>query len=333
MLKIGINGFGRIGRMILRAFEESGKYNNLEIACINDLSDKKTNIYLLKYDSIHGAFGFDVSETEDGISVNGKNIKMISEPNPETINWADLGVDIVFECSGRFTKKIDAEKHLKGGAKRVIVSAPSEGADITVVYGINHKNIKDSDKVISNGSCTTNCLSPIAYILDKEFGIDCGFMTTIHSYTGDQRLIDTVHKDLRRARAAALSMIPSTTGAARAVGLVLPKLKGKLDGTAIRVPTPNVSLVDLTCNLSKSASVNKINEIMKSASNGELKDILGYNEDPLVSSDFNHSKLSSIFDATGTTVINDKFCRVISWYDNEFGFSNRMLDVASYIAG
>lgn len=333
MLKIGINGFGRIGRMILRAFEESGKYNNLEIACINDLSDKRTNIHLLKYDSIHGTFGFDVSETEDGISVNGKNIKMISEPNPEAINWADLGVDIVFECSGRFTKKIDAEKHLKGGAKRVIVSAPSEGADITVVYGINHKNIKDSDKIISNGSCTTNCLSPIAYLLDREFGIECGFMTTIHSYTGDQRLIDTVHKDLRRARAAALSMIPSTTGAARAVGLVLPQLKGKLDGTAIRVPTPNVSLVDLKCNLSKPASSEKINEIMKAASNGELKGILGYNDEPLVSSDFNHSKLSSIFDATGTTVINDKFCRVISWYDNEFGFSNRMLDVASYIAG
>lgn len=333
MLKIGINGFGRIGRMILRAFEESGKYNNLEIACINDLSDKRTNIHLLKYDSIHGTFGFDVSETEDGISVNGKNIKMISEPNPESINWADLGVDIVFECSGRFTKKIDAEKHLKGGAKRVIVSAPSEGADITVVYGINHKNIKDSDKIISNGSCTTNCLSPIAYLLDREFGIECGFMTTIHSYTGDQRLIDTVHKDLRRARAAALSMIPSTTGAARAVGLVLPQLKGKLDGTAIRVPTPNVSLVDLKCNLSKPASSEKINEIMKAASNGELKGILGYNDEPLVSSDFNHSKLSSIFDATGTTVINDKFCRVISWYDNEFGFSNRMLDVASYIAG
>ncbi|MDO4975177.1 MAG: type I glyceraldehyde-3-phosphate dehydrogenase [Alphaproteobacteria bacterium] len=333
MLKIGINGFGRIGRMILRAFEESGKYNNLEIACINDLSDKRTNIHLLKYDSIHGTFGFDVSETEDGISVNGKNIKMISEPNPEAINWADLGVDIVFECSGRFTKKIDAEKHLRGRAKRVIVSAPSEGADITVVYGINHKNIKDSDKIISNGSCTTNCLSPIAYLLDREFGIECGFMTTIHSYTGDQRLIDTVHKDLRRARAAALSMIPSTTGAARAVGLVLPQLKGKLDGTAIRVPTPNVSLVDLKCNLSKPASSEKINEIMKAASNGELKGILGYNDEPLVSSDFNHSKLSSIFDATGTTVINDKFCRVISWYDNEFGFSNRMLDVASYIAG
>lgn len=333
MLKIGINGFGRIGRMILRAFEESGKYNNLEIACINDLSDKKTNIHLLKYDSIHGTFGFDVLETEDGISVNEKNIKMISEPNPETINWADLGVDIVFECSGRFTKKIDAEKHLKGGTKRVLVSAPSEGADITVVYGINHENIKDSDKVISNGSCTTNCLSPIAYLLDREFGIECGFMTTIHSYTGDQRLIDTVHKDLRRARAAALSMIPSTTGAARAVGLVLPQLKGKLDGTAIRVPTPNVSLVDLKCNLSKSASVEKINEIMKTAASGELKGILGYSDESLVSSDFNHSKLSSIFDSTGTTVINDKFCRVISWYDNEFGFSNRMLDVASYIAG
>lgn len=333
MLKIGINGFGRIGRMILRAFEESKNYNNLEIACINDLSDKKTNIHLLKYDSIHGTFGFDVLETEDGISVNGKNIRMISEPNPETINWADLDVDIVFECSGRFTKKIDAEKHLKGGAKRVLVSAPSEGADITVVYGINHKNIKDSDKIISNGSCTTNCLSPVAYLLDREFGIECGFMTTIHSYTGDQRLIDTVHKDLRRARAAALSMIPSTTGAARAVGLVLPQLKGKLDGTAIRVPTPNVSLVDLKCNLSKPASVEKINEIMKTAANGELKGILGYNDEPLVSSDFNHSKLSSIFDATGTTVINDKFCRVISWYDNEFGFSNRMLDVASYIAG
>lgn len=331
MLKIGINGFGRIGRMILRAFKESSKYSNLEIVCINDLSDKKTNIHLLKHDSIHGRFAFDAVETEDGVSIDGKNIKMVSEPNPEMINWADLGVDVVFECSGRFTKKVDAEKHLKGGAKRVIVSAPSEGADITVIYGINHKNMKDSDKVISNGSCTTNCLSPVAYLLDKEFGIECGFMTTIHSYTGDQRLIDTVHKDLRRARAAALSMIPSTTGAARAMGLVLPQLKGKLDGTAIRVPTPNVSLVDLTCNLSKAASAQRINEIMQDAANGELKEILGYNDEPLVSSDFNHSSFSSIFDATGTTVINDKFCRVVAWYDNEFGFSNRMLDIASYI--
>ncbi len=333
MLKIGINGFGRIGRMILRAYSEAAKYNNIEIVCINDLSDKKTNIHLLKYDSIHGTFAFDVKETEDGMSVDGKNIKMISEPNPELINWESLGVDIVFECSGRFTKKADAEKHLKAGAKRVIVSAPSEGADITVVYGINHKNITDADKVISNGSCTTNCLAPVAYLLDREFGIDCGFMTTIHSYTGDQRLIDTVHTDLRRARAAALSMVPSTTGAARAVGLVLPQLKGKLDGTAIRVPTPNVSLVDLKCNLSKAATAEKINSIMKSASAGELKGVLGYNDEPLVSCDFNHSNLSSVFDSTGTTVVGDKFCRIVSWYDNEFGFSNRMLDLASYIAG
>lgn len=332
MLKIGINGFGRIGRMVLRAYEEAGKYNNIQIVCINDLSDKKTNIHLLKHDSVHGAFGFEVKETDDGIMVNGKNIKMISEPNPETIDWKGLGVDVVFECSGRFTKKVDAEKHLKGGAKRVIVSAPSEGADKTVVFGINHKEIKDSDLVISNGSCTTNCLAPVAYLLDREFGIECGFMTTIHSYTGDQRLIDTVHKDLRRARAAALSMIPSTTGAARAVGLVLPNLKGKLDGTAIRVPTPNVSLVDLKCNLSKSATVDQINNIMKKASEGELKGILGYNDEPLVSSDFNHSSFSSIFDSTGTTVIGDKFCRIVSWYDNEFGFSNRMLDLANYLA-
>ena len=332
MLKIGINGFGRIGRMVLRAYEEAGKYNNIEIVCINDLSDKRTNIHLLKHDSVHGAFGKDVVETEDGIAINGRNIRMISEANPEAIDWRGLGVDVVFECSGRFTKKVDAEKHIKAGAKRVIVSAPSDGADATVVYGINHKSIKDNDLVISNGSCTTNCLAPIAYILDKEFGIECGFMTTIHSYTGDQRLIDTVHKDLRRARAATLSMIPSTTGAARAVGLVLPQLKGKLDGTAIRVPTPNVSLVDLKCNLAKPANAEKINQVMKQASEGELEGVLGYNDEPLVSSDFNHSKLSSIFDATGTTVINDKFCRVVSWYDNEFGFSNRMLDLASYLA-
>ncbi|MBR1479479.1 MAG: type I glyceraldehyde-3-phosphate dehydrogenase [Alphaproteobacteria bacterium] len=333
MLKIGINGFGRIGRMVLRAYEEAAKYNNIEIVCLNDLSDKKTNIHLLRHDTIHGAFSGSVDETEGGMKVNGREIKMISEPNPEAIDWASHGVDLVFECSGRFTKKVDAEKHIKAGAKRVIVSAPSEGADATVVFGINHKNIKPEDKVISNGSCTTNCLAPIAYILDREFGIECGFMTTIHSYTGDQRLIDTVHKDLRRARAAALSMIPSTTGAARAVGLVLPQLKGKLDGTAIRVPTPNVSLVDLKCNLKSTATAERINDAMKKAAAGELVGILGYNDEPLVSSDFNHSRLSSVFDATGTTVIGDKFCRVVSWYDNEFGFSNRMLDLASYLAG
>jgi glyceraldehyde 3-phosphate dehydrogenase len=332
MLKIAINGFGRIGRMILRAYEEAKQYHNIEIVCINDLTDKKTNLYLLKYDSIHGLFQGEIKETEDGISIDGKNIKMISERNPENINWSALGVDIVFECSGVFTKKIDAEKHLAAGAKRVIVSAPSEDADITVVYAINHRNLHNSHEVISNGSCTTNCLAPIVYLLDRAFEIESGFMTTIHSYTGDQRLIDTSHKDLRRARAATLSMIPSTTGAAKALGLVLPQLQGKLDGTAIRVPTPNVSLVDLTCTLKKSATVEKINEVMQNAANTELRGILGYNSEALVSCDFNHSKMSSIFDSTGTTVIGNKFCRVVSWYDNEFGFSNRMLDIAEYLA-
>ncbi|MDR2667028.1 MAG: type I glyceraldehyde-3-phosphate dehydrogenase [Holosporales bacterium] len=332
MLNVGINGFGRIGRMILRAYCESAdQYDALRIVCINDLSDKAMNIHLLKYDSVHGTFGFDVVEFDGGMSVNGHNITMISEPDPGKIEWEKYGVDIVFECSGRFTKKVDAEKHLKGGAKSVIVSAPSDGADITVVYGINHANVKESDVIISNGSCTTNCLAPLAYLLDREFGIDYGFMTTIHSYTGDQRLVDTVHKDPRRARAATLSMIPSTTGAAKAVGLVLPNLKGRLDGTSIRVPTSNVSMVDLKCTLRKATTVDEINEIMKKAACGELQGILGYNEEKLVSCDFNHSTRSSIFDATGTFVIDRKFCRVVSWYDNEFGFSNRMLDLAKYI--
>ncbi len=333
MLKIGINGFGRIGRMVLRALHESSeKYKNIEIVCINDLTDKKTNIHLLKHDSVHGFFNKTVDETEDGISISGHKIKMISEPDPEKIDWKSHGVDVVFECSGRFTKKVDAEKHIRAGAKRVIVSAPSEGADATVVFGINHESIRDTDTVISNGSCTTNCLAPVAYVLDKVFGIECGFMTTIHAYTGDQRLIDTAHKDLRRARAATMSMIPSTTGAARAVGLVLPQLKGKLDGTAIRVPTPNVSLVDLKCNVAREASEDEINKIMKEASQGELKGVLGFNDEPLVSCDFNHSTLSSVFDATGTKVIGGNFVRVVSWYDNEFGFSNRMLDLAEYLS-
>lgn len=332
MLRIGINGFGRIGRMVLRAFFESkDKYKNIEVAYINDLADKKTNLHLLKHDSIHGYFNCDVQESADGILINGEEIKMISEPDPEKLDWESKNVDVVFECSGRFTKKVDAEKHIRAGAKRVIVSAPSEGADRTVVFGINHKDILADDKVISNGSCTTNCLAPVAFLLEREFGIECGFMTTIHSYTGDQRLIDTVHKDLRRARAANISMIPSTTGAAKAVGLVLPSLKGKLDGTAIRVPTPNVSLVDLKCVLKKPATEDRVNEIMKSASQNELKGILAYNDLPLVSCDFNHTSFSSIFDATGTRVIDETFCRIISWYDNEFGFSNRMLDLASYI--
>jgi glyceraldehyde 3-phosphate dehydrogenase len=332
-VKIGINGFGRIGRMVLRAYVEAGrKYDSLDIVCINDLSDRKTCAHLLKYDSIHGRLGVDVIETESGISANSHDIAMISKAKPEEICWGDYGVDVVFECSGVFTKKANAERHISAGAKKVIVSAPSDGADITVVYGINHTDLRNSHTVISNASCTTNCLAPITYILDREFGIEQGFMTTIHAYTGDQRLIDTAHRDLRRARAGTLSMIPSTTGAANAVGLVLPNLKGKLDGTAIRVPTSNVSLVDLTCLLSKSASKDSINEIMREAAAGALSGILGYNDEPLVSCDFNHSTLSSVFDSTGTTTLGEKFCRVVAWYDNEFGFSNRMLDLAHYMA-
>jgi glyceraldehyde 3-phosphate dehydrogenase len=331
-MKIGINGFGRIGRMVLRAFFESKKYDDIDIVCVNDLSDKKTRAHLLKYDSIHGGFGSDVVETDDGVSINGCHITMLSETSPENIHWDNHGVDVVFECSGAFTKKADAARHIQAGAKKVIVSAPSDGADITVVYGVNHTKLHGSHTVISNGSCTTNCLAPVAYLLDREFGIEQGFMTTIHAYTGDQKLIDTAHKDLRRARAGTLSMIPSTTGAAKALGLVLPNLSGKLDGSAIRVPTPNVSLVDLKCLLSRKTDKDSINNLMCSAASGELSGVLGYNDEPLVSCDFNHSPLSSIFDATGTTVLGDKFCRVVAWYDNEFGFSNRMLDLASYMA-
>ncbi|MDR0630437.1 MAG: glyceraldehyde-3-phosphate dehydrogenase, partial [Holosporales bacterium] len=290
MVNIGINGFGRIGRMCLRAYYEScPKYRNIRITYINDLSDKNTNIHLLKYDSIHGNFPIDINILDQGIEINGDKINMISEPDPEKINWAQKGVDLVFECSGRFTQKSDAEKHIKAGAKKIIISAPSEGADITVVFGINHNNIQSQHKFISNGSCTTNCLAPIAYLIHNNFGIECGFMTTIHSYTGDQRLIDTYHKDLRRARSAPLSIIPSSTGAAKAIGLVIPELKGKLDGTSIRVPTSNVSMIDLKCNLLNPASIDALNQIMKDASETNLQGILRYNNEPLVSCDFNHS--------------------------------------------
>ncbi|MDR0695358.1 MAG: type I glyceraldehyde-3-phosphate dehydrogenase [Holosporales bacterium] len=331
-MKIGINGFGRIGRMIMRAYVESQKHNNLEIACINDLMDKKTNCHLLKYDSVHGQFNSAIHETDTGISVSGKEIVMVSEREPEKINWSKYGVDLVLECSGVFTKKVDAYRHITAGANRVIVSAPSEGADMTVVYGINHSGIEEKHQVISNGSCTTNCLALIAHIISRAFGIRSGFMTTIHAYTGDQRLIDTAHKDLRRARAAGLSMIPSTTGAARAIGLVLPHLDGKLDGASIRVPTSNVSLVDLKCTLGRLASVEEINDTMRAASIDEQKGILGYSDAPLVSCDFNHSSFSAIFDATGTTIVDGTFCRVTAWYDNEYGFANRMLDLASFLA-
>ncbi|MDR0552596.1 MAG: type I glyceraldehyde-3-phosphate dehydrogenase [Holosporales bacterium] len=339
MVNVGINGFGRIGRMVVRAyFESRGHYNDVQIKCINDISDKDTNIHLLKYDSVHGRAPFDIIATDSGLSMNGSDIRMLSEPVPEKIDWAAHGVDIVLECSGRFTKRVDAERHVRAGAKRVIVSAPSEGADITVVYGINHTGINSSHTVISNGSCTTNCIAPIIYILDKEFSIEVGYMTTIHAYTGDQKLIDTVHKDLRRARAAAVSMIPSSTGAARAVGLILPHLSGKLDGCAIRVPTANVSLVDFKCLIKKRANADEVNALMKKNSTDGFCGILAYNDEPLVSVDFNHSKESSIFDASGTKVLsngdlgNGNFVRVMAWYDNEFGFSNRMLDLCQYMA-
>lgn len=335
MLKIGINGFGRIGRMILRAFYESkAKYSDIQIVCINDLTSSETNAHLLKYDSIHGLFISSVAIIDNGINVDGDNIRMISEPDINNINWRDLGVDVVFECSGRFTRRLDAIKHVESGAKKVIVSAPSEGADKTVVYGINHTTIAKEDLVISNGSCTTNCLAPVAHVLDKNFGIHSGFMTTIHAYTGDQRLIDTAHKDLRRARAAALSMVPSTTGAAKAIGLVLPNLSGKLSGTSVRVPTANVSMVDFVCLLDTQVGTQDINDVMQTAANRDLNGVLSYNDLPLVSTDFNHSTYSSIFDATETYVLesNRNMCRVVSWYDNEFGFSNRMLDTCQYIA-
>jgi glyceraldehyde 3-phosphate dehydrogenase len=334
MLKIGINGFGRIGRMISRAyFENLRDYEDIQIVCINDIADKSTNIYMLKYDSVHGRAQFEISETHSGFRVGSHDLKMVIEPDPEKIDWKSQGVDVVLECSGRFTKKTDAERHIKGGADRVIVSAPSSDADITVVYGINHKDIGDSHRVISNGSCTTNCIAPVVYLLDKAYGIDVGYMTTVHAYTGDQRLVDTAHKDLRRARAACLSMIPTSTGAAKAVGLILPHLKGKLDGCSIRVPTSNVSLVDFKCTLKNPATEEKINELMRDNSLGEMKGVLGYNDEPLVSVDFNHLRYSSVFDATGTKVLNDgRFCRIMTWYDNEFGFSNRMLDLCQYIA-
>lgn len=333
MLKIGINGFGRIGRMIARAYFENPKiHKDIEVTCINDISNKAVNIHLLKYDSVHGRAPFNISETSGGINIDGRDVKMISEPDPEKIDWKSQGVDVVFECSGRFTKKADAEKHIRAGAKRVIVSAPSDGADITVVYGINHKSINESHKVISNGSCTTNCIAPVAYLLDRDFGIETGYMTTIHAYTGDQKLIDTAHQDLRRARAACMSMIPSSTGAAKAVGLILPHLSGKLDGCSVRVPIANVSLVDFKCILKKSATEEAINNLMRSSAVGDLIGVLGYNDEPLVSIDFNHSKESSIFDASGTRVLEGNFCRVMCWYDNEFGFSNRMLDLCQYIS-
>lgn len=327
-IRVAINGFGRIGRLAYRAIAESGR-KDVEVVAINDLGSAAANAHLLMFDSVHGRFPGEITATDDTITVNGHAVKVLAERDPSKLPWKDLNIDIVYECTGIFTSKEKASVHLAAGAKRVLVSAPSDGADMTVVYGVNDDKLTDKDLIVSNASCTTNCMAPVAKILQDNFGIKHGYMTTIHSYTGDQRTVDTLHKDLHRARAAALNIIPTSTGAAKAVGLVIPELKGKFDGSAIRVPTPNVSVVDLCVVLDKNVTEAEVNAAMKKASTeGRLKGILGYNELPLVSTDFNHSNFSSVFDAPQTKVIEGNFLRVLSWYDNEWGFSNRMSDTA-----
>ncbi len=331
-LRVAINGFGRIGRLALRAILESGR-SDITVVALNDLGSVKDNAHLFKYDSVHGTYPGVVEATADALVVDGKSIAVFSQPKPENLPWKDLDIDLVMECSGFFTKRDAAAAHLTAGAKKVLISAPAEGADLTVVYGVNHKDLKDHHKIVSNASCTTNCLAPVAYILDKNIGIHHGFMTTIHSYTGDQRLLDTLHPDLRRARAAALSLIPASTGAAKAVGLVLPNLQGKLDGTAVRVPTPNVSLIDFKFVSKSPTSKSDINALMTQAAETELRGVLTINNEPLVSCDFNHNPSSSVFDLTETQVVDGTFCRILSWYDNEWGFANRMSDTALAMFG
>ncbi len=331
-LRIAINGFGRIGRMVLRAFAEQPR-TGIEIVAINDLGSLDSNAHLFRYDSVHGTYRGALMLGADSINIGHGEIKVIAHPDPLNLPWKDMNINVVLECSGRFTKREEAAKHLTAGAKRVLVSAPADGADLTVVYGVNHNAINGTHTVLSNASCTTNCLAPVAYVLNKTVGIESGFMTTIHSYTGDQRLVDTIHSDLHRARAAATSMIPSSTGAAKAVGLVLPELKGRLDGTAIRVPTPNVSVVDFKFIAKKNTTIAEINDALTvAATDGALKGILGVSTVPLVSIDFNHDPRSSIADLKQTHVVDGKLVRVLAWYDNEWGFSNRMLDVASHLA-
>ncbi|WP_339947724.1 type I glyceraldehyde-3-phosphate dehydrogenase [uncultured Albimonas sp.] len=328
-VKVGINGFGRIGRNVLRAIVESGR-TDIEVVAINDLGPVETNAHLIRYDSVHGRFPGVVKVDGDTIDVGRGPIKVTAERDPKNLPWGD--VDVALECTGIFADKEKASAHLANGSKRVLVSAPAGGADKTIVYGVNHGVLTAQDKVVSNASCTTNCLAPVAYVLDKAVGIEKGFMTTIHSYTGDQPTLDTMHKDLYRARAAALSMIPTSTGAAKAVGLVLPELNGKLDGVAIRVPTPNVSVVDLTFIAKKSTTVEEINAAIKAAADGELKGVLGYTTEPLVSVDFNHDPHSSVFHMDQTKVMDGTMVRILTWYDNEWGFSNRMSDTAVALA-
>lgn len=328
-IKLAINGYGRIGRNILRAFYEGDHINDMEIVAINDLGDVDTNVHLTRYDTVHGKFEGEVKAEDKHMIVNGDKIKVFAEKDPSKLPWGELGVDIVFECTGFFDNREKASAHIKAGAKKVIISAPAgKDVDATIVYGVNQDTLKSSFTVISNASCTTNCLAPLVKPLHEKIGIINGLMTTVHAFTNDQKLTDVYHSDLRRARSATSSMIPTKTGAAAAVGLVLPELAGKLDGFAIRVPTINVSVVDLTFEAKRDTSVEEVNKILKEAAEGELKGILAYNDEPLVSIDFNHNPASSIFDASLTKVIG-KTVKVLSWYDNEWGFSNRMLDTAS----
>jgi glyceraldehyde 3-phosphate dehydrogenase len=326
-VKVAINGFGRIGRNVLRAIVESGR-TDIEVVAINDLGPVETNAHLLRYDSVHGRFPYEVKVAGDTIDVGRGPIKVTAERDPAKLPHKAMGVEIALECTGIFTSKEKAALHLKAGAKRVLVSAPADGADLTVVYGVNHDKLTKDHLVVSNASCTTNCLSPVAKVLNDTVGIDKGFMTTIHAYTGDQPTLDTMHKDLYRGRAAALSMIPTTTGAAKAVGLVLPELAGKLDGTAIRVPTPNVSVVDFKFVAKRKTTVDEINEAIKRAAGQELKGILGVTDEPNVSADFNHDSRSSVFHLDQTKVMDGTLVRILTWYDNEWGFSNRMSDTA-----
>ncbi len=332
--KVAINGFGRIGRLVYRAFlERLNEFSNqYEISYINDLADIDSNIHLLKYDSIHGPLNKEVKKiSNEQFSIGENTVTVTSERNPIDLKWKDKKVDIILECTGVFASKEKAMSHIESGASKVIVSAPCSGADITVVQGVNDKNINIDHQIISNASCTTNCLAPVAFVIDQEFGIENGYMTTIHSFTGDQNTVDTFHKDLRRARAASSNIIPTSTGAAKAVGLVLPHLNGKLDGTAIRVPTPNVSLVDFKFSTKKNITIENLNNKFQEYANGSLKGILGVDTDPKVSSDYNHDARSSILDLSETTTVSDNFGRVLTWYDNEWGFSNRMLETTAQV--
>jgi glyceraldehyde 3-phosphate dehydrogenase len=330
-VRVAINGFGRIGRLVARAMLERGG-NGLELVTINDLADAKSNAWLFKRDSVHGKYPGEVAAEGNDLVIDGKRIRVTAERDPAKLIHGELGVDLVLECTGFFTDRDACQKHIDAGAKKVLISAPGKGVDLTVVYGVNHDKLEAGHTIVSNASCTTNCLAPVAKVLNDSVGIERGLMTTVHAYTNDQKILDQIHSDLRRARAAAMSMIPTTTGAARAVGEVLPELKGKLDGSAIRVPVPDVSLVDLTFTPKRDTSKEEINQLLKAAADGPLKGVLDYSDEPLVSIDLMHTPASSTVDSLETAVLEGKLCRVVSWYDNEWGFSNRMVDTATAMA-